>query len=64
MVQYIYKVKTIFADGTESAWSNTMPVVLTGHDYKRGDVNHDGVVSIDDVTALIDYLLRVVAMLA
>ena len=24
----------------------------------RGDVNHDGVVSIDDVTALIDYLLR------
>jgi len=55
---YIYKVKTIFADGTESAWSNTMPVVLAGHDYKRGDVNHDGVVSIDDVTALIDYLLR------
>ena len=28
-----------------------------GHDYAVGDVNHDGAVSIKDVTALIDYLL-------
>ena len=28
-----------------------------GHDYELGDVNHDGDVTIKDVTALIDYLL-------
>ena len=56
---YIYKVKTVFADGTESAWSNVEEVTLfeNGHGYEPGDVDHDGVVSISDVTTLIDYLL-------
>ena len=56
---YIYKVKTLFADGTESAWSNVEEVTLfqNGHGFEPGDVNHDGAVTIDDVTALIDYLL-------
>ena len=56
---YIYKVKSIFADGTESDWSNVEEVTLfeNGHGFDIGDVNHDGSVNIADVTALIDYLL-------
>ena len=57
---FIYKVKSVFADGTESPWSNVQQVTLTrsGHDYATGDVNHDGKVTITDVTDLIDYLLN------
>ncbi len=56
---YIYKVKTVFRDGTESAWSNVEEVTLfeNGHGYELGDVNHDRSVTISDVTALIDMLL-------
>ena len=56
---YIYKVKTLYTDGTESAWSNVEEVTLfqNGHGYELGDVNHDGRVTISDVTALIDMLL-------
>ena len=56
---FIYKVKTIYTDGTESEWSNIKEVTLFGdaHDYVRGDVNHDTFLTIDDVTALINYLL-------
>ncbi len=56
---YIYKVKALFTDGTESAWSNVEEVTLfqNGHGFEPGDVNHDGAVTIDDVTALIDHLL-------
>lgn len=55
---YSYKVKALYVDGTESAWSNTEQVTLQqGHNYAPGDVNHDGLVNIDDVTGLIDYLL-------
>ena len=57
---FIYKVKSVFADGTESPWSNVQQVTLTGsgHDYATGDVNHDGKMTITDVTDLIDYLLN------
>ena len=59
---FLYKVKAIYADGTESGWSNTQEVTLVDngpapHGFAPGDVNHDGVVSIKDVTALINYLL-------
>ncbi|MBQ9556703.1 MAG: C10 family peptidase [Muribaculaceae bacterium] len=55
---YSYKVKAIYVDGTESDWSNTEQVtLLQGHNFNPGDVNHDGLVNIDDVTGLIDYLL-------
>ena len=55
---YTYKVKAFYIDGTESEWSNTQQVTLVaGHAFDLGDVNHDGHVSITDVTALIDYLL-------
>ncbi|MBQ9555660.1 MAG: C10 family peptidase [Muribaculaceae bacterium] len=56
---FLYKVKAIYLDGTESEWSNIEEVTLfeNGHGFEPGDVDHDGKVNIDDVTALIDYLL-------
>ena len=59
---FLYKVKALYTDGTESAWSNTQMVTLfdngpAPHEYAVGDVNHDRSVNIADVTALIDYLL-------
>ena len=56
---FIYKVKSLYTDGTESAWSNVEEVYLieNASPHIVGDVNHDGSVSILDVTALIDYLL-------
>lgn len=56
---YIYKVKSLFADGTESPWSNIEQVTLfeNGHGFALGDVDHDGEVAINDVSLLIDQLL-------
>lgn len=56
---FLFKVKATYIDGTMSAWSNTQGVTLfeNGHSYQPGDVNHDGVVNISDVTTLIDLLL-------
>ncbi len=56
-----YMVKAIYTDGSESVWSNIQHVTLTGmggdFDVLLGDVDHDGVVGINDVTVLIDYIL-------
>ena len=56
---FMYKVKTVFIDGTESDWSNIEQVTLfeNGHGFEPGDVNHDGKRTIADVTALINILL-------
>ena len=55
---FVYKVKTIYTDGTESAWSNVKQVtLLEGPAFTRGDVNGVGGVDMDDLTALINYLL-------
>ena len=56
---FLYKVKALYIDGTESDWSNIEEVTLfeNGHGYELGDVNHDGKITISDVTALINYLL-------
>ncbi|MBR4828382.1 MAG: M6 family metalloprotease domain-containing protein [Muribaculaceae bacterium] len=56
---FVYKVKALYIDGTESEWSNREEVYLieNASPHMTGDVNHDGNVSIADVTALIDYLL-------
>ena len=56
---YTYRVKAVYTDGTESAWSNTETVTLPGGGpaYERGDVNRDGKVNIGDVTTLINMLL-------
>ena len=56
---FLYKVKALYSDGTESDWSNIEMVTLAdnGHGFDLGDVNHDGSATIKDVTDLIDYLL-------
>ena len=56
---FLYKVKAVYIDGSESPWSNVEMVTLVdgGHAYEAGDVNHDGKVSIEDVTILVDYIL-------
>ena len=59
---FLYKVKAIYTDGTESDWSNVQEVTLfdngpAPHGYDLGDVNHKDGVTIADVAALIDYLL-------
>ena len=56
---YLYKVKALYTDGTESAWSNVEEVTLFKNtpSYTLGDVNHDGNINIQDVTALINMLL-------
>jgi hypothetical protein len=56
---FFYRVKALYTDGSQSAWSKSKTVVLfeNGHAYQLGDVNHDGIVSIEDVTQLIDKLL-------
>ena len=51
------KVKALYTDGTESRWSNSQKVTLGTNGYDVGDVNHDGKLSIEDVTCLINYLL-------
>ena len=59
---YLYKVKALYADGTESAWSNTQMVTLFDNgpapqEYELGDVDHNHFVNVADVTALIQYIL-------
>ena len=56
---FYFRVKAHYIDGTHSKWSKSKNVVLmdNGHNYQPGDVDHDGKVSIDDVTSLIDGLL-------
>ena len=56
---FYFKVRAVYSDGTESHWSNFQRVTLFegGHNYQVGDINHDGTVTIADVTDLIDALL-------
>lgn len=51
------KVKALYVDGTESAWSNVGMVILPEHSYELGDVNHDHQVNVSDVTTLIAHIL-------
>lgn len=55
---YLYRVKAVYVNGTESLWSNTREVLLAeGGDVVLGDIDGDGNVSIVDVTELIKALL-------
>ena len=56
---FFYQVKAHYIDGSESDWSETRIVTLVdgGHSYNPGDVNHDGILSIADVTMLIGSVL-------
>ena len=53
---YLYRVKSYYVNGIESNWSNSQCVTL--HSFGLGDVNHDGEISIKDISLLIDYLLN------
>ena len=57
---FLYRVKALYIDNTESVWSNIEEVTLleAGHGYALGDVNHDGVLNITDVTLLINAVLN------
>ena len=52
-----YKVKAVYVDGTESAWSNVEQVTLNGTDLLRGDVNADGKVDVTDVNIAVNIIL-------
>jgi len=56
---FLYRVKALYVDGTESVWSNVEEVTLfeNEHPYELGDVNHDHSIDVSDVTALIGYIL-------
>jgi hypothetical protein len=56
---FYYRVKALYTDDAMSHWSKAQRVTLfeNGHGYQPGDVDHDGVVNISDVTTLIDLLL-------
>ena len=58
---FLYRVKALYIDGTESDWSNIEEVTLheNDHPYMIGDVNHDEMVDVNDVTMLIGYILGV-----
>jgi hypothetical protein len=57
---FLYRVKALYIDGTESEWSNVEMVTLAegGHTYEAGDVNHDETVNITDVTLLISSIMQ------
>ena len=56
---FLYRVKALYIDGTESDWSNVQEVTLheNDHPYQVGDVNHDTFINVSDVTALIAHIL-------
>ena len=56
---FFYQVKARYINGTESNWSEVEQVTLADgeHTYSIGDINHDSIVNITDVTALINMLL-------
>ena len=56
---FLYKVKALYLDGTESDWSNVEEVTLfeNGHGFVPGDLNHNGELDIEDLALLIDYVL-------
>ena len=55
---YLYRVKSYFVNGTESSWSSMKEVILKEQAGTMGDVNCDGFIDINDVTALIEYVLN------
>lgn len=55
-VIYSFRVKARFVDGSWSEWSNVQNVVL-GDNTDSGDADGDGVITVNDVSVLIDRLL-------
>ncbi len=56
---YLYRVKVVYNDNTESEWSNMEQVTLFENTSGlKGDVNGDGEVDVRDITALIDVIMN------
>ena len=55
---YFYRVKAIYVNDTESRWSNFCEVTLLEGAALPGDVDGDGIVGMDDLTELINYLVN------
>ena len=58
--EYAYRVKAVSATGNESEWSNIEMVTLaeSAQTHEEGDVNHDGIINVTDVTLLISRVLN------
>ena len=54
--KYEVEVQPVYEDGTTGDWTRTLVFWTTG-DVLVGDVNRDGIVSIADVTALVNIIL-------
>ncbi|MBS7373618.1 MAG: dockerin type I repeat-containing protein, partial [Muribaculaceae bacterium] len=54
---FSYQVKAIYNDGTESALTEPVEVVLSGEEFIKGDVNSDDKVDVSDVTSLVNVIL-------
>lgn len=52
---YAVRVQARYSDGSLSAWSNRVRVMING---KRGDVNHDGEINLSDANAVIDVVIN------
>ncbi len=56
---YTYKVQAVDAEGNVSLWSNTITLTTLDEEQNQmGDVNLDGILSIADVTALVNFILK------
>ena len=55
---YLYRVKSYYVNGTASSWSSMKEVILKEQTGTTGDVNVDGEIDINDITALIEYVLN------
>ena len=55
---YTYMVQAVDADGNVSLWSNKETVTtLAAPSLDKGDINGDGVITIADVTKLVNFIL-------
>ena len=54
---YLYRVKSLYVNGTESSWSHSKEVMLKDAAGIPGDVNNDGAIDVSDVTLLISIVL-------
>ena len=54
---YRFKVKALYADGTESNWTKNKQVTLLGQSGILGDVDGNGTVDVTDVNILVNIVL-------
>ena len=54
---YLYRVKSYYVNGTESNWSSYKEVILKTGQTLKGDVDGNGILSVSDVTLLINAVM-------